>query len=277
MHLTFGYNSSMSTEELRKLASLIRYYILCASTQAGSGHPTSSLSAADLMTVLWFAGNYRFDFKNPDNPGNDRLVFSKGHATPLYYSLFLAAGQITPEEIMTMRKFDSNLEGHPTPRFKFTEAATGSLGQGLSVGVGLALAMKKFEARNSKLETNSPPKADQPRAENGQNSKIQNNSDFGFRLPAGKAGISDFPRVFVLLGDGEMAEGSTWEAFNLAGYYKLANLVAIVDVNRLGQSQATMLEWDTAAYQRRLQAFGWDTTVVDGHDFKEINAAFHEA
>src|SRR3989344_2199768 len=113
----------MDNAKLKKLADLIRYYILVSSTTAGSGHPTSSLSATDLMTVLIFGDHFRFNFENPLDINNDRFLFSKGHATPLYYSLFLAAGQITPEEILTVRKFDSNLEGHPTPRFRYTEAA----------------------------------------------------------------------------------------------------------------------------------------------------------
>ena len=190
----------MNLEKIKKLAKLIRYFILTSTTEAGSGHPTSSLSAADLMAVLWFGqpshkasaadgGFFRFDFENPDNPANDRLVFSKGHATPLYYSLFLAAGQVSREEIMKLRKFDSTLEGHPTLRFKFTEAATGSLGQGLSVGVGMAFAQRARKAVSA--------------------------------------------RVYVLLGDGEMAEGSTWEAINIASYYKLDNLVVVVDDNKL--------------------------------------------
>src|SRR3990167_9434307 len=113
----------MDQEKIQKLAKLIRYYILVSSTEAGSGHPTSSLSATDLMTTLLFGGYFKFDFSDKDNPNNDRLVFSKGHATPLYFSLFLGAGQITPEEILKLRKFDSPLEGHPTARFKFAEAA----------------------------------------------------------------------------------------------------------------------------------------------------------
>jgi len=186
----------MEKEKIEKLAKLIRYYILTSTSEAGSGHPTSSLSATDLMSVLFFSGFFNFDFDNPDLFSNDRLLFSKGHATPLLYSLYLAAGQIRPDEIKNLRKFDSSLEGHPTVRFKLTEAATGSLGQGLSIGAGMALGIK---ARNS------------------------------------------LSCVYVLLGDGEMAEGSVWEAVNLASYYKLNNLTAIVDVNRLGQSQATML------------------------------------
>src|SRR3990170_8177849 len=225
--------------KLEQLAKLIRYYILASTTEAGSGHPTSSLSATDLMTMLWFGGYFRYDFKNPDNPYNDRLVFSKGHASPLYYSLYLAAGQVSGEEIMRLRKFDSPLEGHPTPRFKFTEAATGSLGQGLSVGVGLALA---------------------------QRARIQNSE---FR-------IQNLPRVYILLGDGEMAEGSVWEAINLASYYKLSNLTAILDVNRLGQSRETMLGWDTQVYEKRFKAFGWQTEVLDGHNLNQISQAFQK-
>ena len=219
----------MEKEKIEKLAKLIRYYILTSTSEAGSGHPTSSLSATDLMSVLFFSGFFNFDFDNPDLFSNDRLLFSKGHATPLLYSLYLAAGQIRPDEIKNLRKFDSSLEGHPTVRFKLTEAATGSLGQGLSIGAGMALGIK---ARNS------------------------------------------LSCVYVLLGDGEMAEGSVWEAVNLASYYKLNNLTAIVDVNRLGQSQATMLEWDLKAYKDRFEAFGWKTIVIDGHNYDEIFKAY---
>src|SRR3989344_2968098 len=150
-------------ENLEKLARLIHYYCLVSTTAAGSGHLTSSLSAADLMTVLFFGGFLRFDPKNPSNLNNDRLIFSKGHASPLFYSLWAAAGQLSEKELLTYRKFGSPLEGHPTMEFKFTEAPTGSLGQGLSIGLGMALA-----AKIDKLSY----------------------------------------KTFVLLGDGEMAEGS---------------------------------------------------------------------
>lgn len=234
----------MNTNKLKDLAKLIRYYILASTTAAGSGHPSSSLSATDLMTVLLFGGFFRFDLDNPQNPSNDRFIFSKGHASPLFYSLYLAAGAITPDEIMTLRKFDSVLEGHPTPRFKYTEAATGSLGQGLSVGVGMAL---------------------------GSRLKFSSLSDL--------SNLNKLPKIFVLLGDGEMAEGSVWEAANLASYYKLGHLCAIVDVNRLGQTQETMFGWDTEKYEDRLKAFGWETVVIDGHDYEEIIQAFknHES
>jgi len=128
-------------EKLEKIAKLVRYYILRMTTKAASGHPTSSLSAADIMTALFF-GKLRFDLKNPQNPANDRVIFSKGHASPLLYALFAAVGELSEKEIDSYRQFKSPLEGHPTPNFKFAEAATGSLGQGLSIGVGMALALR---------------------------------------------------------------------------------------------------------------------------------------
>lgn len=219
-------------KKLEQLAKLIRYFILTSTTAAGSGHPTSSLSAADLMAVLFFGGFFRFDLKNPDFENNARLIFSKGHASPLFYALYAAAGALPAEELATLRRFGSRLEGHPTMEFPFTEAATGSLGQGLSVGVGMAL-----------------------------NAKLDN-------LPY---------RTFVLLGDSEMAEGSVWEAMASAAYYKLDNLVAVLDVNRLGQRGETMYGHHTEIYEQKAKAFGWDTTVIDGHNLAEIQKAFEWA
>lgn len=132
-------------QDLASLATLIRSFILTSTTAAGSGHPTSSLSAVELMTVLFFNDVFRADLDDPKNPANDRLIFSKGHAAPLFYALYAAAGKVTPEELLTIRKFDSPLEGHPTMRFPYTEAATGSLGQGLSIGVGMALNAKYLD------------------------------------------------------------------------------------------------------------------------------------
>jgi transketolase len=220
-------------EVLAKLARLIRYYILVSTTKAGSGHPTSSLSATDLMTGLLFGGVFRFDPDNPNHPNNDRLIFSKGHASPLFYALWAAAGKVTEEEMMTLRQFGSPLEGHPTTRFPYTEAATGSLGQGLSIGLGMALNAKYLD-----------------------------------RLPY---------RTYVLLGDSEMTEGSQWEAIQIAAHYRLNNLVGIIDVNRLGQRGETMYGYDLAAYETRIAAFGWNTIVIDGHDFDEIAAAYESA
>ncbi len=220
-------------EHLEKIAKLIRYYSLVATSKAGSGHPTSAMSATELMSGLVFGGTFRFDIDHPEHPNNDRLIFSKGHATPLLYGLWLAAGAITPDEMLTYREFGSRLEGHPTPRFPYVDAATGSLGQGLSVGVGMAL-----------------------------NARYLDNLTY---------------RTYVLLGDSEMAEGSQWEAIQLAAYYQLGNLIGVLDVNRLGQRGETMYGFDVEAYQRRISAFGWDTIVIDGHSYPDILAAFKTA
>ncbi len=219
--------------QLEKISGLIRYYIITSTIDAGSGHPSSSLSATDLMTGLLFGGVFRFDADNPEQPNNDRLIFSKGHASPLFYALWAAAGKVSEAELMTLRKFGSPLEGHPTVAFKYTEAATGSLGQGLSIGLGMALNAKYID-----------------------------------KLPY---------RTYVLLGDGEMSEGSQWEAIQVAAYYKLNNLIGIIDVNRLGQRGETMYGHDLRAYEQRVSAFGWETILIDGHSFPEILSAYEKA
>ena len=225
--------NSSKIEHLEKLARLIRYYILVATTRAGSGHPTSALSATELMSGLLFGGTFRYDIDHPDHPNNDRLIFSKGHATPLFYSLWLAAGAVSEKEMLTYRQFGSRLEGHPTPRFPYADAATGSLGQGLSIGLGMAL-----------------------------NARYLDNLTY---------------RTYVLLGDSEMAEGSQWEAIQLAAHYQLGNLIGVLDVNRLGQRGETMYGFDVEAYRRRIEAFGWETIVIDGHAFPEVLQAFATA
>ncbi len=263
----------MNIEKLQNLSKLLRYWILTMSTRAGSGHPTSSLSAADLMTVLWSVF-FRFDFTDKDNPYNDRLIFSKGHATPLYYALFAAAGAIETKELQTYRKFGSRLEGHPTPNFPYAEASTGSLGQGLSVGVGLAMALRaKFKIQSSKFKVQKDNRATGD-ASGGPPISAQDIDSEHLLGGNERQDPSRLPKVYVLLGDGEMAEGSVWEALEIASKYKLNNLVAILDVNRLGQSGQTMLGHDTGVYQKRLEAFGWATQVIDGHDYKEIEKAF---
>jgi len=224
---------TIDTEKLKELSQLIRYYILVSTTEAGSGHPTSSLSATDLMTCLLFGGRFRFDADHPGNPNNDRLIFSKGHASPLFYALWAAAGKLTEEELLTLREFKSPLEGHPTVLFPYTEASTGSLGQGLSIGVGMALNAKYVD-----------------------------------KLPY---------RTFVLLGDSEMAEGSQWEAIQIAAHYHLDNLVGIMDVNRLGQRGETMYGHNLDAYKKRVSSFGWKTIVIDGHSLSEILTAYRKA
>jgi len=215
--------------ELSRLATLVRYYILRSTTKAGSGHPSTSLSATDLMVGLLFGGAFRADLDHPEYPNNDRLIFSKGHASPLLYALYAAAGKVSEEELDSLRKFGSPLEGHPTLAFPYTEAATGSLGQGLAIGVGMAL--------NAKLDS----------------------------LPY---------RTYVLLGDSEMAEGSVWEAMQSAAFYKLDNLVGILDVNRLGQRGETMYGHNLKAYEDRVSAFGWDVCVIDGHNLDAIVKAY---
>jgi len=190
------------------------------------------MSAADLMAVL-FSKYLRYDFDAPSNKANDHLVFSKGHASPLLYALYKAAGAIDDEELLTFREFGSRLQGHPTPELPWVDVATGSLGQGLPISVGIALAASRLER-------------------------------------------SDL-RVWVLCGDSELAEGSMWEAFEHAGYAKLDNLIAVVDVNRLGQRGPTMHEWDTSKLAARAQACDWDVQEIDGHDLEAIDAAYARA
>lgn len=229
-------NTSDSPPEIARLealARLIRLHCVNATSTAHSGHLTSSLSATDLMTALMFGGTFRFDINNPEHPNNDRLIFSKGHASPLFYALWAAAGCIDENELMTFRHFGARLEGHPTRHFPYAEAATGSLGQGLGIGVGMALNARRLD-----------------------------------HLPY---------RTYVLLGDSEMAEGSQWEAIQLAAYYGLSNLVGIIDVNRLGQRGETMLGHDVEAHARRVAAFGWKTIVINGHDLAQCLDAFRQA
>jgi transketolase len=231
-------NQSHSTQHLRKIAQLLRHLILTATSQAGSGHPTSSLSAVELMTILFFSGYFHQDLDNPQYLLNDRLIFSKGHASPLLYALYAVAGKISFEELITLRQFKSRLEGHPTPRFPFADVATGSLGQGLSLGLGMAMGIK-LKIKNAKLK------------------------------------IKRVPKVWVLLGDSEMAEGQIWEAMNLASYYQVNNLIAIADVNRLGQRGETIAGWDLSFYEKKARAFGWQTSLIDdGHHLEKINQVF---
>ncbi|GAA4431952.1 transketolase [Bremerella cremea] len=223
-----------SSDQQTQIASNIRKWILNSTHRAGSGHPTSSLSAVELMVALFFDGNFRYDIDHPQYANNDRLIFSKGHASPLFYALWCAADAVDEDDLMTYRQFDSVLEGHPTSRFAYTEAATGSLGQGLSIGAGMALAAKYLD-----------------------------------QLPY---------RTYVLIGDSELAEGSQWEAIEIAAHYRLNNLIGILDVNRLGQRGETMEGYHLDVYRRRLDAFGWNTIVIpNGHDIGEVSKAYRQA
>lgn len=224
--------SAQLPERLRQKADQLRIHSIRATTKAGSGHPSSCCSAADIVATLFFSV-MRFDPQNPRNPDNDRFVLSKGHAAPLLYAAWAEAGLFDPKHLLELRTLESDLEGHPTPRLSFVDMATGSLGQGLSVGVGIALNNKYLDKTSA--------------------------------------------RTYVVLGDGESVEGSVWEAADIARQYQLDHLCGIVDINRLGQSDPTMLGHNLTAYQARWKAFGWHTICVDGHNHAELLQAFAEA
>ena len=216
---------------VRDKATRLRIDSVRATTAAGSGHPTSCASAADIVSTLFYSV-MRYDPSSPRARDNDTFVLSKGHAAPLLYAAWAEAGALSREDLLNLRKIDSDLEGHPTPRLPFVDVATGSLGQGLSVGVGMALAAKQDRSAQ---------------------------------------------RVYVLMGDGESAEGSIWEAAQWAALHGLDNLCATIDINRLGQSQPTMLEYDLKAYAARWEAIGWWALTVDGHSLPELEAAYETA
>lgn len=217
---------------LHNAATRLRIDSIRATWEAGSGHMTSSCSAADIVATLFF-GVMRYDPKNPRQLGNDRFILSKGHASPVLYAVWAEAGLLERAELLKLRKVDSDLEGHPTTRLPFVDMSTGALGQGLSGGIGMAWTAKHLDR-------------------------------------------ADY-RTYVLLGDGECAEGAVWEAAQLGRHYRLDNLCAIVDVNRLGQSDPTMLEHDMDRYKHQWEGFGWHAIVVDGHDLQALTDAFTEA
>jgi transketolase len=216
---------------LHNIATQLRIDSVLSTTASASGHPTTCLSAAEIVATLFFS-EMRYDPKDPKNPDNDRFVLSKGHAAPILYAAWAEAGLFPREELLNLRKIDSDLEGHPTPRLSFVDVATGSLGQGICAAVGTALNARRV------------------------------GSDY---------------RTYVVLGDGEMAEGSVWESASVALHYKLDNLCAIVDVNALGQSQPTQFAHDMEAIASRWSAFGWRAIVVDGHDIPALLNAYDEA
>jgi len=257
--------------DLLSLTKLLRYDILTATTEAGSGHPTSSLSAVELMATVLFDDHFHYDFEHHHYIFNDRLIFSKGHAAPLYFSLFHAAGHLSYEELMTLRKVDSNIEGHPTPRFPFCDVATGSLGQGLSVGLGMALGIKLHLSQNNiAIDSSSTD------VQAGGVPTARSSASTDGRIKRGQC-LSRIPRVYVLLGDSEVAEGQIWEAMEVASHYKVNNLVGILDVNRLGQRGETMLGWDLSTYQKRAEAFGWNTVIVEqGNVLEDVRAALQK-
>ncbi|CAF4497697.1 unnamed protein product [Rotaria sp. Silwood2] len=217
---------------LERLANLLRIHSIESTQEANSGHPTSCSSMAEITSVLFF-NVMRYDPKDPRNPAGDRFVLSKGHCAPILYAAWAEAGAFPVSDLKNLRKIDSDLEGHPTPRLNFIDVATGSLGQGLGFACGMAYAGKYFDQ-------------------------------------------SDY-RVYSVLGDGECSEGSVWESFAFGSFYKLDNLCAIIDVNRLGQSDPAPLQHDMETYRKRVEAFGWHGIVVNGQDVRQLLAAFKEA
>ena len=216
---------------LGNIATRLRIDSAISTSEAGSGHPTSCCSAADIVAALFFA-EMRFDPRQPHDPGSDRFVLSKGHAAPLLYAAWAEAGVFDRSELLKLRTLGSDLEGHPTPRLPFVDVATGSLGQGICAAVGSALNARRIQ--------------------------------------------SDY-RTYCLLGDGESAEGSVWEAADVAAMDKLDSLCGITDVNALGQSRPTMWQHDMEAFAGRWRAFGWHAIVVDGHDLNALLDAYAEA
>src|SRR5277367_4083632 len=232
MSMTSAAGPSTSIiDAIKEKARRLSVLSMMATTAAGSGHPTSCMSAAELVAGTFFYA-MKFDPKDANSPDGDRFVLSKGHAAPVLYAAFAEAGVFPLSRLMTLRKFDSELEGHPTPKIPGVDAATGSLGQGLSVGAGLAIG-----ARMDKSPT----------------------------------------RVYVLMGDGEMAEGQVWEAAEIAGHYGIDNLTVLADVNALGQSEPTMYQHDMEVYRRKFEAEGWAAEVIDGHDVAAVLAALDRA
>ena len=223
--------SAATIEAIRQKAKRLSILSMMSTTAAGSGHPTSCMSAAELVAGTFFYA-MKFDPKDPNSPDGDRFVLSKGHAAPVLYAALAEAGVFPESRLMTLREFSSELEGHPTPRIPGVDAATGSLGQGLSVGSGLAIG-----ARMDKSPT----------------------------------------RVYVLMGDGEMAEGQVWEAAAFAAHYKLDNLTVLADVNALGQSEPTMYRHDMEIYRKKFDSEGWATEIIDGHDVAAVLAALDHA
>jgi transketolase len=216
---------------LTNIATRLRIDSVLATSESGNGHPSTCCSAADIVAALFFA-EMRYDPRDPQHADNDRFVLSKGHAAPLLYAAWAEAGFLKREDLLTLRRLDSDLEGHPTPRLTFVDVATGSLGQGLCAGVGIALNARRI------------------------------GSDY---------------RTYVLLGDGESAEGSVWEAANVAAYDKLDSLCGITDVNALGQSGPTQWQHNLEALADRWRAFGWHALIVDGHDLPQILDALDKA
>ncbi|XP_018801400.1 PREDICTED: transketolase-like protein 2 [Bactrocera latifrons] len=230
--MSYHKPEAKTIQDLKDIAQRLRIHSITSTQASKSGHPTSCASIAEIMSVLFF-NTLRLNLKFPRDPSSDRFILSKGHSAPILYAAWAEAGLFPIEDLQNLRKIDSDLEGHPTPRLNFIDVGTGSLGQGVAVAAGMAYVGKNYD------------KADY--------------------------------RTYVLVGDGESAEGSIWESLHFAGHYKLDNLCVIFDVNRLGQSEPTSLQHNMEVYRKRLDAFGFHALVVDGHDVEELVKALHEA
>lgn len=210
---------------LQQKANLIRRHVLRMTFAAGSGHPGGSLSCADILSALYFkVMNHRPQYPNWED--RDRFVLSKGHAAPAYYAALAESGYFPVQELITLRKLGGRLQGHPSRnRTPGVEMSTGSLGQGLSVANGMALA-----------------------------AKLDNRSY----------------RVFCLCGDGEMQSGQVWEAAMLGAHYRLDNVTAFLDRNRLQIDGPTEKIMSIEPIAKKWDAFGWNIIEIDGHDVKQI-------
>ena len=227
--------SKLSSEEIKNLedkALKIRSHILNMITNAASGHPGGSLSAVELLTTLYFT-QMKVDPQNPSDPNRDRFVLSKGHASPVLYSVLAERGFFDPKDLMTFRKIGTCLQGHPDMvKLKGVDMSTGSLGQGLSVACGMAIS--------------------------------------------GKLDKKDY-QVYALLGDGELQEGQVWEAAMFASHYKLDNLTIIVDNNGLQIDGEITDVLSPLPIPEKFQAFGWETLIIDGHNYNEIYEAINKS
>jgi transketolase len=217
---------------LQKTACKVRIGIIEGVHAAKSGHPGGSLSVADILTYLYFK-EMNIDPENPKDPARDRFVLSKGHAAPALYATLAQRGFFSPDELLGLRHIGSILQGHPDMKhIPGVDMSTGSLGQGISAAVGMALSAKHF---------------------------------------------GDNFRVYAVLGDGELEEGQVWEAAMFAANKKLSNLTAFVDFNGL-QIDGTIEEVNSARpIDKKFEAFGWETIVIDGHDFEQIESALEKA
>ena len=225
--------------DLQAKAKHIRELILTALAEAGSGHTGGSLDLVDIFTVLYF-NHLRHDPKHPDWEGRDRVVLSIGHTAPVLYATLAAAGYFPEDEMLTLRKLGSRLQGHPSYEFLLPglETCSGSLGQGLGVALGMALAAK---------------------------------------MDGTSIGSGTVNRVFCIMGDGEQQEGSVWESAMAAAHHKLDNLCAIIDRNRLQIDGGTEKVMAIDPLRDKWAAFGWHTIEIDGHDFSQIKMALEMA